>query len=221
MAYQLLVFDWDGTLFDSSQFIVNCVQQATEMVSLPVPAAETIKQMIGLSFDQALKRAMPSLSPMQMANLIQAYKKCVAGNTHMKPTLFPGATETLQRLASEGYWLAIATGKSRSGLNNDLAELGMDKLFLATRCAEETQSKPHPQMLIELMNEMGVTENQTLMIGDTEYDLQCAQNAKVDALGVLYGAHTKAQLAPFAAKHFLQDIRELPAWLATLKAVNM
>lgn len=217
MSYQLVVFDWDGTLFDSSQFIVHCVQRAAEIAELPIPEANTVKQMIGLSFDQALKRAMPELSPMNAANMVRIYRQCVQESDVGKPVLFNGAREVLKSLVEQGYWLAIATGKGRAGLNADLADLGLQDLFLATRCAEETQSKPHPQMLLELMDEMGVTANQTVMVGDTEYDLQLAENSGVDAVAALYGAHSYEQLMNYKAKYFLNAITDLPIWLAQQK----
>jgi len=215
LKYELIVFDWDGTLYDSAAFIVSCVQAAAQASGFPVPEEKTIREMIGLSYEESLKRMMPDVSPMQMAMLIKAYRKCVEESQTHAPVLFQGVEEVLKSLKATGYYLAIATGKGRYGLNKDLELLKLSDTFVTTRCSDETNSKPHPQMLLEIMDEMGVEPSKTLMIGDTEYDMQLAQNAKTDAMAVSYGAHHIDRLRSGEhVKGYLDDIRDLPPWLA-------
>src|SRR3990167_9435003 len=217
MRYQLIIFDWDGTLYDSSHFIVSCVQEAARRAEVMIPPTHVVRQMIGLSFDEALKRAIPDLSSEKTAKLRAIYRQCVMEADTIKPALFPKAKQTVQALFDAGYWLAIATGKGRAGLNADLTSLDLQSFFLTTRCAEETQSKPHPQMLFEIMDELGVPSEKTLMVGDTEYDVQLAKNAGVDAVAATYCVHKKEHLDAFDVKHFIDDIEELFPWVSNQK----
>ncbi len=213
LRYELLVFDWDGTLYDSSCFIVKCVQKAAEQVDLPIPDKELIKQSIGLSVSKAIERSMPDISPMQQANLVQAYRRVLVEHA-CKPTLFEGAKEVLQGLRHTGYLLAIATGKDSRGLALDLELLGIEDLFIATRGADQAASKPDPLMLTQLLDETGSEPEQALVIGDTEFDLLMAENANVDALAVSYGVHDTERLQGERVRGLIHDIRELPEWLA-------
>lgn len=213
MKYKLIIFDWDGTLYDSSGFIVSCVQAAARDLQMPVPAAENIKQMIGLSSTEALKRLAPELTPAQNKALQNQFYERMATSKLDQPMLFNGAVDTLQHLAELGYWLAIATSKSRKGLEYDLEELALKHLFMTTRTADDAQSKPHPQMVLDILNELGMSATDALMIGDTEYDMQMAENANIDALAVSYGAHSLDQLKRTAARGYIHDIKELPIWL--------
>jgi phosphoglycolate phosphatase len=142
------------------------------------------------------------------------YRRHFLETNETPSALFPGARAMLERLASEGYLLAVATGKSRVGLNRSLGETGLGDLFHGTRCADETFSKPHPQMLLELMDELGVAAGQTLMVGDTVYDLQMAQNARAHALAVCHGVHPPERLLGLGPLACLESLAEIPEWLA-------
>ena len=195
MSYALICFDWDGTLMDSQARIVDCLLAAFAEVGQPPPSREAAAEIIGLGLDEAMARLWPG------ADAGPAAPGCrhTIGSTSCSPmrppsTLFQGARETLERLRAEGYLLAVATGKSRRGLDLSLAQTGLAGYFQATRCADETASKPHPRMLLELMDELDVGPAQTLMVGDTEYDMQLAANAGVGALAVCYGVHAPERL---------------------------
>ena len=219
MGYQLIVFDWDGTLYNSSQFIVKCVQQAAEQADLPVPCAVTIKQFIGLSVDEALSRNFPNLSPMKKANLIKAYRELTV-TQESKPILFEGVVETLTQLKQMGYLLAIATSKHSKGLKDDLQALDLEDLFIALQSADQAASKPHPEMLHNILEQVGVLPQQALMVGDTEFDMLMAANAEVDAVAVSYGAHDVERLKLTNIKTIIHDIRELPVWLENEQQQN-
>ena len=217
MTYQLIIFDWDGTLYDSAAHIVNCVQSAAQKIGVEPPDPDQIKQMIGLSPDQSLKRLMPQLSPMDSARLIEQYQHCLINPPNMKPELFEGVEEVLSTLTEEGYWLAIATSKGFKGLQSDLNTLNIGHFFLTKRCADQTQSKPHPQMAQEILEELGVRSSDAILVGDTEYDMLLAHNARIDAIAATYGVHNLRHLAQPTIQGYLKDIRELPALLNHLK----
>ena len=214
MTFDLIVFDWDGTLMDSEARIVNCLQAAFGDLGLPPPAREALRDVIGLGLDEALLRLHPGADPQTLRDLVTGYRRYFLEIDPTPSVLFAGARETLTQLAEAGYRLAVATGKGRVGLDKALADTGLGALFHATRCADETFSKPNPQMLLELMDELGADASATLMIGDTEYDMQMAVNARTKALAVSYGVHPVERLMPHAPLDCLHDISALPAWLA-------
>ena len=211
--YELIVFDWDGTLYDSSAFIVKCVQQAAEQMGFAIPAAETITQMIGLSVEKATDNVLPELSPMQKAEYIRVYREQVS-SIQEKPCLFSGAVEVLKTLKARGFELAIATGKGSAGLKNDLELLEIEDLFSGFRCGDQTFSKPNPAMLNELLEELGVAPEKALVVGDTEYDMLMAKNADVDAVAASYGVHELSRLDFDNVKHTIHDIKELLLYLS-------
>ncbi len=214
MKYQLIVFDWDGTLMDSEARIVSCMQQAARDLGVAVPPREQARDVIGLGLSEAVQQLFGAQAADHWQALAEAYRHhFLAGNQAPSP-MFEGAREVLGDLAEAGHYLAVATGKSRRGLDRVLEETGLGELFIITRSADETFSKPHPQMLLEIMEYVGLEPQQSLMIGDTEYDVQMAANAGVDALGVSYGVHAPERLLAHGARHCLTDIRELPGWLA-------
>lgn len=213
--FHLLVFDWDGTLTDSADLIVASMQAACDDFGLPVPNPLEVKHIIGLGFREALAHLLPDFSPDDYPQMVERYRRHFLSLQAPIP-VFPGVNETLQALHQVGFLLAVATGKSRKGLNRDFQETGLGRYFHASRCADECFSKPHPGMLLELIEEMDVAAEKTLMIGDTTHDLQMAKNAGVASLAVSYGAHPKQsliELSPFAC---LDDIRELLPWLGNL-----
>lgn len=211
MKYDLIVFDWDGTLYDSAAFIVECVQAAAKGANLPVPAGDEIRHHIGLSSQEAMRRLFPNLSPFQVAELYKAYQAYIQGKH--APTLFEGSEAVLHELRDKGYLLAIATGKGRAGLDRDLSELGMQDLFAMTRCADESFSKPHPQMMHDILEALDVSPERAVVVGDTEYDMGMAKNAGTDAIAVSYGVHDIERLKGTHVVAEIHDIRELPAHL--------
>lgn len=211
--FELLVFDWDGTLMDSAARIVSCMQAAAADLELEVPPVEAVRNIIGLGLREAMASLFPGHEESLVTHLVARYRHYYLGGDSTPSPLFPGARETLEQLSGEGYLMAVATGKGRPGLNRVLEETATAPLFHATRCADEGFSKPHPDMLLQLLDELGMEPEQALMIGDTEFDLQMAANAGVPGLAVDYGAHYRDRLMAFPQLGCLADIRQLPGWL--------
>lgn len=211
--FKLVVLDWDGTLMDSADRIVSSVNAALEdMRMAPLPDGQ-IRNIIGLGLREAVEALLPGRPESLYERFIDHYREhfLVADPTPMP--LFEGVPETLEHLLSAGYLLAVATGKSRRGLDRVLRDSGLHAYFVATRCADETRSKPHPQMLLELMSETGAAPEETLMVGDSVYDLEMALNAGVARIGVGYGVHGCPRLLPFAPLTCLNRISDLVDWL--------
>jgi phosphoglycolate phosphatase len=213
-TFEHLSFDWDGTLFDSTACIVRSIQKAAAELGLPVPSTEQARHVIGLGLGPALQLAVPSLPKERGPELAQAYRRHYFATAH-EVTLFDGVPELLLSLKARGHRLSVATGKSRRGLDEALEQVGLQTLFESTRTADETASKPHPQMLHELMDEMAVPARATLMVGDTTHDLQLAANAGVAAVAVGYGAHGAAELLALKPMALVHSVAELAAWLHT------
>lgn len=212
--FDLLVFDWDGTLLDSTGAIVDAVQAACRDLGQPEPSDEHARQVIGLGLADALRHSVPGLSEDQFPQMVERYKYHYLARDH-ELRLFDGIRELLAQLHESGFLLAVATGKSRKGLDRSLAHSGLGVYFSASRCADECFSKPHPQMLDELMVEFAVSPERTLMIGDTTHDLQMAINAGVAGLAVDYGAHSAQALDALNPLARLHTIGELARWLGT------
>ena len=212
-GFQLLVFDWDGTLMDSQARIVASMQAAMAQAQLPPRSPEAIREIIGLGMVEAVAALYPDDPQTAVGRLIPAYRRQFLELNPEPEVLFPGAAETLVHLADAGYLLAVATGKSRRGLDRVLADTGVGALIHGSRCADETASKPHPQMLKELVDEFGVCPAEAIMIGDTEFDLQMARNAGTAALAVSYGNHPRERLLSLKPLGCLDRIDALPAWL--------
>ena len=210
--YDLIVFDWDGTLMDSAAMIVHSVQAAARDLGLTPPDEQRARHIIGLGLVEALRHALPDLPEARYDDLVDRYRHHYLSRDH-ELTLFDGVEAMLQDLRENQCWLAVATGKSRKGLDRALESSGLGALFHATRCADECHSKPHPQMLEELMAEFAVLPASTLMIGDTTHDLLMAKNAGVDAVAVSYGAHPLEALATVASRHCAHSINDLAQWL--------
>lgn len=210
--FDLIVFDWDGTLFDSTALIVNCMQSAARDLGLDVPDRERASYVIGMGLIEALAYAMPGLPRERYAELGQRYRHHYFAAAH-EVTLFDGVTGLLGELKQRHHWLAVATGKSRRGLDEALQAVGMHQLFDGTRTADETASKPNPQMLLELMREFGAEPERTLMIGDTTHDLQLARNAGCAGLAVAYGAHQVAELEALEPLLIARDVAQMQRWL--------
>lgn len=212
--FDLLVFDWDGTLLDSAGAIVAAIQAACRDLELPEPSDERARHVIGLGLGEALRHAVPELPEQRYPQMVDRYRHHYLSRDQ-ELRLFDGAAELVAELADAGFALAVATGKSRVGLDRALKASGLGAYFQASRCADECFSKPHPQMLEELMQEFAVAPERTLMIGDTTHDLQMALNAGVASLGVAYGAHPAAALDALAPLARLQKVEDLAAWLRT------
>ncbi|MGB5831519.1 MAG: HAD-IA family hydrolase [Thiohalocapsa sp.] len=213
MNYNLLVFDWDGTLMDSAARIIASVTAAFDDVGAEPPAPRCCREVIGLGLNEAMLRLWPESTTRQRKELMDRYRHhyLVANDT---PTpLFPGTREALAALHQADYLMAVATGKGRRGLDAALDQTGLGPLFHATRCADETFSKPHPQMLTELMDELGAGAADSLMIGDTEFDLQMAMNAGVGAVAVSCGTHESRRLTALQPLACLASVEDLPDWL--------
>jgi len=192
--YKLLVFDWDGTLMDSINEIIYCFRCAAEDLHLPLPTGDQIKDIVGLAMPEAVSRLFFDQSADQHQALIERYRHHYFLANKTPSILFDGMSEMLAELENLGFFLAVATSKGRRGLDEALQRSCLDKVFHVTRTADETFSKPHPQMLIDIMNYVGVTHHETLMIGDSEYDLRMAKNANVDAVSVGCGVHDEKRL---------------------------
>jgi len=210
--FRLIVFDWDGTLSDSTFIIARSLQDALRDMGEPVPDEMAARFVIGLGLADALRTVAPGLPAHRHAELSAYYRKHYLAREDDIP-LFAGAAAMLEDLDSAGYFLAVATGKSRAGLDRVLRQNRLVGRFHATRCADEGRPKPHPDMLLHLMDRLGVEPRETLMIGDTTHDLELARNAGVSALAVAYGAHAVdglARLSPLAMLHSIGEMRE---WL--------
>ncbi|HEU5294221.1 MAG TPA: HAD-IA family hydrolase [Burkholderiaceae bacterium] len=210
--FDLIAFDWDGTLFDSTALIVRCIQQSCADLGVAVPSDEQAAFVIGLGLVDALAHAAPGLPPERYPELGARYRHHYFERQH-ELTLFPGALEMLQALKARQQRIAVATGKARRGLDAALETVQLKSLFDATRTADETASKPDPRMLLELMRECGTTPERTLMIGDTTHDLQLAVNAGTPCIGVSYGAHDHEAFAEFKPLFVAHSTRELHDWL--------
>jgi phosphoglycolate phosphatase len=213
VQFELIVFDWDGTLMDSEARIVGCLRRAFRELEQPVPPPEEARDVIGLGLDQAMRRLHPSADETLRGELIRRYRYHFLRADPSASPLFEGARETVAELHRRELLLAVATGKSRVGLEQALDDSGLRGYFHAQRCAEQTQSKPHPQMLLEILDELGVRAEDALMVGDTEYDMQMARNAGVPAVAVSYGVHEPERLLAHGPLACLDRISDLPDWL--------
>ena len=210
--FDLVVFDWDGTLFDSTALIVHSIQAACRDLGLPVPDDERASWVIGLSLHGAMAHAVPTITQEQIPRMVERYRFHYLARQH-DLTLFPGVLEMLHALKKRHHWLAVATGKSRTGLDEALHAVELKGLFDGTRTADETRSKPDPQMLDELMRQFGATPDRTLMIGDTTHDLQLAANAGTPSVAVAYGAHQTIEFDAHSPLFVAMTVAELAAWL--------
>ena len=212
MNYDLIVFDWDGTLLDSAGAIARAIQASCHDLGLAVPSDAKARHVIGLGLEDAMRHAAPDLPAERTSEMVERYRFHYLSGDH-ELVLFEGVSALLDDLQSAGYILAVATGKSRLGLNRAFEHSGLGPLFQASRCADECHSKPHPQMLDELMEEFGVLPERTLMIGDTSHDLLMATNAGVAGLAVTYGAHPHDHLLEHHPLACLHTVQELDLWL--------
>ncbi len=210
--FDLIVFDWDGTLFDSTTLIVRCIQAACRDLAVAVPSDADAAYVIGLGLHDALQHAVPGLPSARYPELGHRYRHHYFARQH-ELVLFPGTLEMLADLKARSHLLAVATGKGRRGLDEALAHSQLHAMFDATRTADQTAGKPHPLMLQELMAELGATPERTLMIGDTTHDLQLARNAGTAGVAVGYGAHDTQAFVEHEPLFIAHSTQELHDWL--------
>jgi phosphoglycolate phosphatase len=214
-AYELIVFDWDGTLMDSAAQIVRCFELAFADLHLPSPGERAIRRIIGLGLKEAVAALMPQANDAERDGVRERYRSCFLALDADELPLFPGVRDGLEALLARGHLLGIATGKSRRGLDRVLAHTGLADVFVATRCADEAFSKPHPRMLEDLLDRTGMAAAQAIMVGDTTYDMMMAQSAGVAGLAVSYGVHGREELLAHAPLACCDSFREVHAWLMT------
>ncbi len=217
--YELIVWDWDGTIMDSTPTIVECIQQSCRDLGFKEPDDTLASSVIGLGIHDSLRRAVPWIEPAHFPKLTERFRFHYLAKDH-ELHLFSGIRELLQDLRAEGYLLGVATGKSRVGLDRSLDHHQIGHLFHETRTADESFSKPHPGMLLELSDVMQVPTRRMLMIGDTTHDLDMAANAGVDAVAVTYGAHPPSTLKESASLTHVDDVSQLTRWLKQNLTVN-
>jgi len=210
-AVRLVVFDWDGTLMDSEAQIVSCLHAAIRDLSLDALDDDTVKNVIGLGLREAIDTLVPGRDAAFHERFVAQYRRHWFSSPASR--LFEGVTQMLELCRRQGLLLGIATGKSRRGLDRVLEETGLTGVFDASRCADEAPSKPHPQMLIDVMRELEVAPDQTIMVGDTEYDMQMAARAGTGKIAVTCGVHSAERLARHAPLASLRHIAEFPDWM--------
>jgi phosphoglycolate phosphatase len=214
LRYKLLIFDWDGTLADSAGMIVRAMQGAISGIGLPPRSDTAIAELIGLGLNEALSRLYPEIELAELRKLLDGYRAQWLSEGAGEAELFSGALDALRALHGKGHGIAIATGKSRRGLARSLDHhRDVAALVRASRCADETASKPDPLMLREIIAEMQIAPAEALMIGDTDYDLEMARRIGMPALGVTCGVHHDVRLRAAGPIALVEGVRSVPAWL--------
>ena len=213
MKYQLIIFDWDGTLADSTGRIVDSMSRAGQEVGLPNVPDSDIQNIIGLGLPEAIKTVWPDVLPDQMEPMREAYARYFVYDSQIAMNLFDGAEVLVNELSAGGRKVAVATGKSRKGLDRILKDLSLCGGFNATRCADETRSKPHPLMLSEILEELNVAVDRALMVGDTTYDLEMAAAIGMRSVGMSHGAHDEERLRACGPQVICHSINELSDWI--------
>jgi len=212
--YDLVVFDWDGTLMDSAAKIVRCFSSALADVGIANPGDAAIRNVIGLGLAEAITVLVPGHGDAARAAVVERYREHFLHLDAGDSELFAGVSSGLEQLSRQGYVLAVATGKSRRGLDRVLGATRLNSLFAMTRCADESFSKPHPQMLHDILDHTGTDARRALMVGDTVYDLEMARNAGVDGLGVSYGVHERARLLELTPRAIVDSFPDVCDWLS-------
>lgn len=210
---KLVIFDWDGTLMDSVNKIVRCFIAAAKDLGWPVPEKKAIENIIGLGLNEAFSELYPSFNDHDNNALADCYRVHFIELDDTEMLMFDGVEAGLERLSTQGYELAIATGKARRGLIQVLDETGLEACFKYSRCADESGSKPHPQMLFDILAEAQIMPQQAVMIGDTTYDIEMAQRAAITALGVSYGVHNRDRLLTAGAVQCVDNFDSVIDWI--------
>ncbi len=212
--FELIVFDWDGTLMDSEEKIVRCFSAAATDVGLHDPGRDAVRNIIGLGLPEAMQALYPGLAATKQDQLVERYREHFLHRDRTAMPLFPGVAEGLAALVGQGYLLAVATGKARRGLDRVLEQTNTARYFTVTRCVDEACSKPHPRMLADILARTGVAADDAIMVGDTVYDMQMAASAGVAALAVSYGVHEKERLLRENPLACLDSFAAVRAWLS-------
>ncbi|KPK51678.1 MAG: HAD family hydrolase [Thiotrichales bacterium SG8_50] len=210
--YDLVIFDWDGTLMDSETKIVRCFQLAAQDADVSYPGDDAIRDIIGLGLTEAMQAIYPDESPATQDAVVESYREHFLFRDQTEMPLFPGVPEGLSGLVETGYQLAVATGKARRGLDRVLKDTPVEHLFRATRCADETRSKPHPLMLEEIINETGAAPDRTIMVGDSVFDMEMARNAGIDSLAVSYGVQPCDRLVNYQPLACIGSFNDVCEW---------
>lgn len=206
MKYPVIIFDWDGTLMDSIDKIVTCMKLAAEAVDVQPPSTKEIQNIIGLSLEKAMAQLYPDFSLTTQRAIENAYRSQYLEKDQHPTPFYPGVKAWLADLKKKGYTLAVATGKGRGGLDRVLQQHDVHHLFSVTYCADETDSKPNPLMINKILSDLNIQPEQALMIGDSSYDLEMANNANVACIGVNYGVHSHAVLSQFEPIAIVSDL---------------
>ncbi|WP_423820905.1 HAD-IA family hydrolase [Salinisphaera sp. SPP-AMP-43] len=210
--YELIIFDWDGTLMDSAGELVGALQQVIQDIGLPERTPAQMRELVGLGIQDVLARLFPELDPARVRDRLSRYRQRY-GWPRTRSRLFVGIDEALAELYEAGFLLAVATGKSRRGLDEAMAETGCRDWFRITRCADESVPKPAPNMIDDILLRTATEPEAALMVGDTEYDMAMARAAGIDAVAVRSGVHQEARLRRAGALEVIDDVRNLRAWL--------
>jgi len=211
LRYEMIVWDWDGTIMNSTPTIVDCMQKACADLDLEIPSDALASHVIGLGLNESIKIILPNLDLGDYPIVLERFRYYYLSQDH-ELILFHGIRELLEDLKTKGHLLAVATGKPRHGLDRTLKLHGLEQFFHDTKTADQTRAKPHPQMLLELLDQWGILPHKVVMIGDTSHDLKMAKNAGVDAIAVTYGAHPKEELlahTPIACVDQVQELRDI------------
>jgi len=207
--FDLIIFDWDGTLINSIDWITDCLQHAAVQYDCPIPESQAAKNVIGLSINKAMQTLFPEVDEQIREQLVACYSQKYFSKQISQDDLFPGVYEMLVQLNEAGFQLAVATGKTRTGLQKALQATGTEELFSITRCADETASKPDPRMLNEIIQHTNSAKDRSLMVGDSIHDLQMAVNAHISAIAVSCGAHSAEFLKQYNPLLCVQQPTEL------------
>ncbi|MBQ4829772.1 HAD-IA family hydrolase [Alteromonas sp. CI.11.F.A3] len=213
MRYKLVIFDWDGTLMDSADKIINCMQIAAKLCEMPVPSADAVSHIIGISLKPAIKQLFGIDDDALAERLVLAYKEAFVSHDATPCPLFNDVQELLLALKAEGATLAVATGKARRGLDRAWLQTETGHFFSASRCADDAQSKPSPDMLLQILDELKISAHDAVMIGDTTYDMQMAKSIGMRRIGVSYGVHAQVHLEALAPETIVHSIGELQQFL--------
>ncbi|WP_373795909.1 HAD-IA family hydrolase [Neisseria dentiae] len=216
MKPKLIIFDWDGTLADTTGPIIDTFRQTFAECGLPAPEAAAVKKLIGYNLVTIIRHLAPDADIHTKEQLAETYAHHYLNPNNHNMKLFDSAVPCLQTLKQQGYWLAVATGKGRSGLDKAIAQTDTAGFWLATACASEQPSKPAPDMVFKLCDELGLSPADALVVGDTVYDLEMAANAGARAVGITTGAHPAEQLRQAGCLAVIDDLSELPGLLAGL-----
>ena len=210
--YDLVIFDWDGTLMDSEAKIVRCFQAASDDAGATYPGDDAVRNVIGLGLSEAIAHIFPDEDEPTRAAVLEGYREHFLVRDQTEMPLFPGVAEGLAAMVDDGYRLAVATGKARRGLDRVLQDSPVQHLFDVTRCADETRSKPHPLMLDEIIDEIGTDRQRAIMVGDSVFDLEMARNAGIDALAVSYGVQPCDRLTSYGPVGCMDSFAQVREW---------